>query len=254
MTTTRICSVLAILIGIGVITRPCTAKVVDLGDGRLLLTGTIHRGDIDALNALIEKRNGDVSTLIVSARGVGITAWEAVHEMTKALQAADIDAELLYAEDAAVAIEGRKTKTKGSLIAWNPIDIKRATKIDVRVSTWTRSDTSVTRTERTVSEALTPTFDRFDFVCKGRIPSEALVLGSEPSQIVGRKSDQTDRPGVRDAMAHRWYYSSTSGRGRWLHDESQDVRRKVEQKRKTAEKRLNALRRTAARKSEKPGP
>lgn len=230
------------------------AKVEDLGDGSLLLTGTISRSDIDALNELIERRNGEVTTLKVSARGVGITAWEAVHEMSKALQSADVDVELLYAEDAAIAIEGRKTKAKGSLLAWNPIDIRRDTKIEVRVSNWVRTGTQTTRTSRTVTEALTPTFDRFDFVCKGRIPAEALDIGSDPNRIVGRKDDHEDRRGVRDAIGHVWYYSSTSGRGRWSHDEAQDIRRKVEQKRKTADKRLNAIRRTAERNRQRTNP
>ena len=228
------------------------AKVEDLGGGSLLLTGTISRSDIDALNEMIERRNGDVTTLKVSARGVGITAWEAVHEMSKALQSADIDVELIYAEDAAIAIEGRKTKTKGSLLAWNPIDIKRDTKIDVRIATWTRTGDTTTHTTRTVSESLAPTFDRFDFVCKGRIPAEATDIGSDPNHIVGRKDDQIS--GVRDATGHMWYYESTSGRGRWSHDAAQDVRRKVEQKRKTAAKRLASLRRAADRAAKRQKP
>jgi len=228
------------------------AKVEDLGGGLLLLTGTINRSDVDALNEMIVRRNGNVTTLKVSARGVGITAWEAVHEMSKALDAAGIDVELLYAEDAAIAIEGRSTKTKGSLLAWNPIDIERDTKIDVRVSTWTRNGSGTTQTSRTVTESLAPTFDRFDFVCKGRIPAEAMDIGSDPNRIVGRKDNQI--PGVRDATGHMWYYASTAGRGRWSHDESQDIRRKVEQKRKTAERRLASLRRTAERASKRQKP
>ena len=234
----------AILLALAV-NSSLTAKIEVLDKDRLFLTGTIQRSDIDAVAEILTNDDYSGKTLLVSARGTGRTAWEAVHEISKLLDANDIKVEILYAEDAAIAIGGSKTTVKGRLIAWNPVDISRGSSMDVRVWEWTRENGKSICRHKTVSESWAPTVDRFDYLCKARIPEEASDLGDEPREVIGKKDNFTGRRGLRDETGHIWFYQRTGSRGRWSHDKAQDVRDLVYKARKTAERKENLLRRTA---------
>ena len=227
------------------ITTNLTAKIEVLDKDRLFLTGTIQRSDIDAVAAIMTNDDYSGKTLLLSARGTGRNAWEAAHEISKLLDANDIKVEILYAEDAAIAIGGSKTTVKGRLIAWNPVDISRGTSMNVRVWEGTRTPGGNTCKQRTVSESLAPTVDRFDYLCKARIPDEASDLGDEPREVIGKEDDFINRRGLRDETGHIWFYQRMGSRGRWSHDKAQDVRDLVYKARKTAERKENLLRRTA---------
>ena len=222
-----------------------TAKIEALDKDRLFLTGTIQRSDIDAVAEIMTNDDYRGKTLLVSARGTGRTAWEAVHEISKLLDANDIKVEIIYAEDAAIAIGGSKTTVKGRLIAWNPVDISRNASMNVRVWEWTRENGKSICRHKTVSESWAPTVDRFDYLCKARIPEEAADLGDEPREVIGKEDSFTGRRGLRDETGHIWFYQRTGSRGRWSHDEAQEVRELVYKARKTAERKESLLRRTA---------
>ncbi|MCH2162125.1 MAG: hypothetical protein MK085_09660 [Phycisphaerales bacterium] len=220
------------------------AKLEILDNERMLLTGTINRNDIDQL---VEIVTPDVypKTILVAAWGTGKTAWEAVHEMSKILEKRDITVEMIYAEDAAIALGGRKNVYKGTLIAYNPVDINRNTGISTRVWEWEQTPNGRRSTSRTVTESLTPTVDRFDMACKGRIPKEASDVGNEPFEVAGKNDQFVGRKGVRDETTHVWYYKRTGSRGRWAHNDPTEVRDMIDTARKAMERRLRLIRRTA---------
>ena len=56
------------------------AMVEQLGPDRLLLTGSITRSDTNRVAELLGSEDHGIKTLVVCARGVGSTAWEAAHE------------------------------------------------------------------------------------------------------------------------------------------------------------------------------
>ncbi|MBC22573.1 MAG: hypothetical protein CMJ32_04460 [Phycisphaerae bacterium] len=220
------------------------AKLEVLDDKRMLLTGSISQNDI---NTLVEIVSADdyPEKLLVAARGTGSNAWEVAHEMSKVLETREITVEMVYAEDAAIAIGGSKNLYKGTLIASNPMDIDRGTTRSVRIWEWEQTANGSKATSRTVSESLTPTVDRFDMACKGRIPSEADDIGNEPHEVVGKNDKFVGRLGRRDELTHVWYYKSTRGRGKWAHDDPTEVRDMIEKARKQMDRRVQLLRRTA---------
>ena len=223
------------------------ANVERLGEDKLILFGSISRGDTDQIANMLIEQQIKITEVIVNARGVGTTAWEVVHELSRLLQDYGVKVNLLYAENAAIAIQGAGLTTKrGKQIAWKPIDIRRDREIRVRVFESEYKDGKYRATSRTISESLAPTFDRFDLVCKARVPREARDLGILASEVVGKRDDKVNRKGVRDTSGHIWFFVNTNGNGRWKHDEPQDAAALVQKATKEAQADLDRMKRQAA--------
>ena len=223
------------------------ANVERLGEDRLILFGSISRSDTDRIANMLIDQQIKITEVIVNARGVGTTAWEVVHELSRLLQDYGVKVNLLYAENAAIAIQGAGLSTKqGKQIAWKPIDIRRDREIRVRVFESEYKDGKYRSTSRTISESLAPTFDRFDLVCKARVPREATDLGILASDVVGKRDDKVNRRGVRDTSGHIWFYVNTNGRGSWKHDEPQDAAALVTKQREEAQGKIDKLKRQSA--------
>jgi hypothetical protein len=223
------------------------ANVERLGEDKLILSGSISRGDIDRIAKILIDQQVKITEVVVNARGVGSTAWEVVHELSRLLQDYGVKVNLLYAEDAAIAIQGAGLSTKqGKQIAWKPIDIRRDQEIRVRVFESTYENGVYRSTTRIVSESFAPTFDRFNMVCKARVPREARDLGIYATDVVGKHDDKVDRRGVRDTSGHIWFYVNTNGSGRWKHDEPQAAARVVQKATEDAQKKLDRLKAQSA--------
>ena len=240
---------LTLLLGLAI--TPATslqATVEKLGTDRLLLTGSVNKSDTTRIAQLLAEDTHEITTLVVCARGVGTTAWETVHELSRLLEAQEINVDLLYAENAAIAIHGFKTTyRKGKQIAWKPVDVSRNTTINVNIREFTSTNGTTAVTTRTVKESLSPTVDQFDLICRARIPKEASDVGSSAATVVGKKDSFTNRQGLADEPNQYWYYTSTNGTGSWRHATSPDIVRAVERERDWAERKLTSLRRKANR-------
>ena len=224
-------------------------KVELLNQNKMLLTGTISRGDMQKMADLVLAEDSEIKDLVVSARGTGATSWEVVHDMSRLLADHDIKVELLYAEDAAIAIRGMgQPIRRGKQIGWKKVDIDRNKEISVRVYEREMIDGKYVATSRTDKESLASTVDQFDFICKERIPQEARELGITASEVVGEGDDFTNRKGIRDETGHVWYYVRTNGRGVWRHAEPHDITKVVEKARKSAQTAVDRLRKQNQRK------
>ena len=227
---------------------PASAAVERLGPDRLLLTGSITSSDTSRIAELLAEENHEIRTLVVCARGVGSTAWETVHELSRLLEDQEIEVDLLYAENAAIAIHGFKTTfRKGKQIAWKPVDIVRGKTISVNIREFIYDKGKTTVKNQTVKESLSPTVDQFDLICRARIPREASDVGSTAAAVVGKKDSFADRKGLADEPNQYWYYTSTNGSGTWRHATNPDIIRVVERERDWAERKLTSLRRKANR-------